>query len=137
VPASPVGAPDPNGLGLAFGRLSSGARKTSKVAVVVAGALIGEGETVEAVVAGRLDGHGSVLVLTDRSLLLVDDREWRPFAELIPVGPQLEVQGWQDDRTASLTFVFAGRTLVLDQIPDRDVAVEMAGRIRQRAANGA
>jgi hypothetical protein len=122
---------------LAFGRLSSGARKTSKVAIVVAGALIGEGETVEAVVGGRLEGHGSVLVLTDRSLLLVDDREWRPFSEAIPVGPQLEVQGWQDDRTASLTLVFNGRSLVLDQIPDRELAVEMANRIRYRVGGPA
>jgi hypothetical protein len=98
----------------------------------VAAALIGEGETVEAVVGGRFEGHGAVLVLTDRSLWLVDEREWRPFAEQVPVGPELEVQGWQDDRTASLTLTFAGRSLVLDQIADRELAVEMAGRIRYR-----
>ena len=131
-PPGPVGAADPNGLGLAFGRLGSSARKTAKVAVVVAGALLGEGETVEAVVGGRYEGHGSVLVLTDRGLWLVDDREWRPFVEQIAVGPQLEVQGWQDDRTASLTLVANGRSLVLDQIADRELAVEMAGRIRYR-----
>jgi len=133
VPPGTAGTTDPNGLGLAVGRLGSGARKTAKVAVVVAGALLDEGETVEAVVAGKVEGHGAVLVLTDRSLRLVDDREWRPLHERIPVGPQLEVQGWQDDRTASLTFVFEGRNLVLDQIPDRELAVEMAGRIRYRA----
>lgn len=131
-PVGPVGQADPNGVGLAFGRLGSAARKTAKVAVLVAGALLAEGETVEAIVGGRFEGHGSVLVLTDRSLWLVDDREWRPFAEQIPVSPQLDVQGWQDDRTASLTLVFGGRSLVLDQIPDRPLAVEMAGRIRYR-----
>ncbi len=117
---------------MAFGRLGSGARKTAKVAVVVAGALLGQGEVVEAVVGGRYEGHGSVLVLTDRGLWLVDDREWRPFVEQIAVTPQLEVQGWQDDRTASLTLVLHGRSLVLDQIPDRELAVELAGRIRYR-----
>jgi len=132
-PPGATGAPDPNGLGLAFGRLGSGARKSAKAAVTVAGALLDEGETVEAVVAGRLEGHGAVVVLSDRSLRLVDDREWRPFHEQLPLGPGLEVQGWQDDRTASLTFVFGGRSLVLDQIPDRELAVEMAGRIRYRA----
>jgi hypothetical protein len=100
--------------------------------VVVAGAVLPDGETVEAVVAGRVEGHGSVLVLTDRSLVLVDDREWKPLVETIPISSQLEVQGWQDDRTASLTLVAGGRTLVLDQIADRELAVEMAGRIRYR-----
>ena len=104
---------------------------------MVAGALLDEGETVEAVVGGKFEGHGAVVVLTDRTLRLVDDREWRPVAEQIPVGPQLEVQGWQDDRSASLTFVFDGRSLVLDQIPDRELAVEMAGRVRYRAGAGA
>ena len=118
---------------MAISRLGGGARKTASVAAVVAGVLLDEGETVEAVVAGKFEGHGAVVVLTDRSLRLVDGREWRPFHETIPVGPQLEVQGWQDDRSASLTFVFGGRTLVLDQIPDRELAVEMAGRIRYRA----
>ena len=113
-------------------RSGGSAAAPAKVAVVVAGALLGEGETVEAVVGGRYEGHGSVLVLTDRGLWLVDDREWRPFVEQIAVGPQLEVQGWQDDRTASLTLVANGRSLVLDQIADRELAVEMAGRIRYR-----
>jgi hypothetical protein len=131
-PPGPAGAADPNGLGLAFARLGAGTRKSAKAAALVAGALLGEGETVEAVVGGRFEGHGAVLVLTDRSLWLVDEREWRPFAEQISVDPQLEVQGWQDDRTASLTLVFQGRSLVLDQIADREQAVEMAGRIRYR-----
>jgi len=108
-------------------------RKSATVAVTVAGALLDDTEVVEAVIGGRFEGHGAVAVLTDRGIHLVDDREWRPFHEQIPLGPGLEVQGWQDDRTASLTFVFGGRSLVLDQIPDRELAVEMAGRIRYRA----
>ena len=130
-----MGSPDPNGLGMAFGRLDAASRKTAKVAIVVAGVLLDEGEMVEAVVAGRVEGNGAVLVLTDRSLVLVDDRQWKPFAEVIQLGPGLEVQGWQDDRTASLTLVFGGRSLVLDQIAAREQAVEMAGRIRYRTGN--
>jgi hypothetical protein len=131
------GSPDPNGLGTAYGRLGSAARKTTKVAAVVAGAVIEDGATVEAVVGGRFEGNGAVVVLTDRSLLLVDEREWKPTVERLPLDASLQVQGWQDDRTASLTFVFAGRTLVLDQIPDRELAVEMAGRIRYRTGTTA
>jgi hypothetical protein len=126
------GPPDPNGLGLAFERLGSPARKVAKVAVVVAGAVLDDGEAVEAVVAGRIDGHGGVLVLTDRRLLLVDERPWRPLVERLAVDAGLQVQGWQDDRTASLTLLAGGRQLVIDQITDRPLAVEMAQRIRYR-----
>ena len=128
----PSGPADPNSLGLAVARLGNGARKTTKVAVAVAGALLDDGETVECVVGGKLEGNGALLVLTDRALLLVDDRQWKPFTELIQVDAALQVQGWQDDRTASLTLVFGGRQLVVDQIPDRPLAVEMAQRIRYR-----
>jgi hypothetical protein len=131
-PPGPAGTTDPNGLGLAYARLGAGTRKSAKTAALVAGALLAEGEMVEAVVGGRFEGHGAVLVLTDRSLWLVGEREWRPVAEQVAVDPQLDVQGWQDDRTASLTLVFQGRSLVLDQIADRELAVEMAGRIRYR-----
>ncbi len=131
-PPPNVGPPDPNGLGIAFDRLSGGAKKSAKVAIAVAGAALDEGELVDSVVAGKVEGNGAVLVLTDRKLLLVDDRAWRPLVERIAVDPGLQVQGWQDDRSASLTLVFAGRQLVIDQIADRPQAVEMAQRIRYR-----
>lgn len=100
--------------------------------VAVAGALLDEGEVVDSVVAGKVEGNAAVLVLTDRKLLLVDERQWRPLVERIAVDGGLQVQGWQDDRSASLTLVFAGRQLVIDQIADRPLAVEMAQRIRYR-----
>jgi len=129
---APVGPPDPNGLGVGVARLGNSARKTAKVAVAVAGALLDDGELVEAVVAGKVEGNGAVLVLTDRRLLLADDRQWKPLTERFAVDASLQVQGWQDDRTASLTLVIGGRQLVLDQIVDRPLAVEMAQRIRYR-----
>ena len=93
-----------------------------------------------AMTAGRLTGDRivaalgarAVLALTDRDLVLVDDRTWRPVSERFPLDAGLQVQGWQDDRTASLTLVTAGRQLVVDQIADRPLAVEMAQRIRYR-----
>ena len=131
-PVAPVGPPDPNGLGLAAMRLGNGGRKVGRTALIVAGALLQEGEAVEAAVSGKFEGNGAVLVLTDRSLLLVDDRMWKPVSERFPVDASLQVQGWQDDRTASLTLLVGGRQLVLDGIPDRPLAVEMAQRIRYR-----
>jgi hypothetical protein len=93
---------------------------------------LADGEQVEAAVAGKVAGNGAVLVLTDRALHLVDDRQWKPTTERFEVNGSLQVQGWQDERTASLTLVVDGRQLVIDQIPDRPLAVEMAQRIRHR-----
>ena len=70
--------------------------------------MLEDGEVVEAVVAGKLEGNAAVLVLTDRALLLADDRQWRPFTQRMTVDADLQVQGWQDDRTASLTLVARG-----------------------------
>lgn len=136
-PPSPVGVPDPNQLGAAIARSGNSTRKATKVAVAIAGALLAEGEVVEAVVGGKLEGNAAVVVLTDRGLLLVDDRQWKPFTERLTVDPGLQVAGWQDDRTASLTFVVGGRQLVVDQIGDRPLAVEMAQRIRYRTGASA
>lgn len=87
---------------------------------------------VEAVVAGKYEGNSAVLVLTDKALVLADDRMWRPVNERFKLDSGLQVQGWQDDRTASLTLVSGGRQLVVDQIADRPLAVEMAQRVRYR-----
>ena len=103
--------------------------------MAVASALLTDGEVVEAAVAGRLDGNHAVLVLTDQALVLGDERQWKPTAERLTVGPELQVQGWQDDRTASLTLLVEGRQVVIDQIGDRALAVEMAQRIRYRAGS--
>ncbi len=132
-PPGPAGPPDPHGLGASIGRWGNGAKKQAKTAVAVAGAVLKDGEVVEASVAGRLDGNPAVLALTDQALVLVDDRQWKPTVERFTVGSDLQVQGWQDDRTASLTIVFGGRQLVVDQIGDRPLAVEMAQRIRYRS----
>jgi len=102
------------------------------VALAVAGAVLSEGEVVEALVAGKFEGNPAALVLTDRALFLVDDRQWKPTTERFELEGDLQVHGWQDDRTASLTLAVAGRQLVVDQITDRPLAVEMAQRIRYR-----
>jgi hypothetical protein len=91
---------------------------------------------VEAVVVGKVDGHPAVAALTDRAVVVADARQWRPFARRLALDPGLQVQGWQDDRTASLTLTSTsapmGETVVVDQIADRPLAVEMAQRIRYR-----
>jgi hypothetical protein len=130
--AAPAGPADPNGLGIAAQRLGGSPRKHARIALAVAGAVLEPSEVVEAVVAGRLDDHPAVLVLTDRALVLADERQWRPVVERFALDARLQVQGWQDDRTASLTLLHGGRELVVDRITDRPLAVELAQRIRAR-----
>ena len=113
-------------------RLGNAARKSGKSSLLVAAVLLDAGEVVECVVAGRLDGEQAAAVLTDRRLLLVNERAWSPAVIVLAVDPGLAVQGWQDSRTASLTFLTNGRQIILDLIADKPLAVEVAGRIRSR-----
>jgi hypothetical protein len=129
---APVGPPDPNGLGVAAMRMGNGARRNAKIPLLVAGAVLESGEAVEAVVAGRFEGNAAVLVLTDRGVLLVDERPWKPITERFTVDASTQVQGWQDDRSATVTLYIGGRQVVIDHIADRPLAVEMAQRIRYR-----
>ena len=94
--------------------------------------MLDPGDVAEALVVGRCDGQVAALALTDRALVLVDDRQWKPRVERFTLDASLQVQGWQDDKTASLTLVVGGRQVVVERIADRPVAVEMAQRIRAR-----
>lgn len=129
-----MGPPDPHRLGAAVSRLGNGARKSGKASLLIAGALLDEGENVECAVAGRFEGEPAAAVLTDRRLVLVNERAWSPSVVILPLDSNLAVQGWQDDRTASLTFLTSGQQLVFEQIADRPLAVEVAGRIRARTS---
>ena len=44
------------------------------------------------------------------------------------------MQGWQDDRTASLIFVTEGQSVTFSFIIDRPLAQEMAQLVRNRVA---
>jgi hypothetical protein len=97
--------------------------------------VLDDGEFVECVVVGRFEGEPASATLTNRRLLVVNERAWRPAVVTVPV-EGVVVQGWQDARTASLMLVTDGRQLVVEQINDRPVAIEMAQRIRSRQAGG-
>jgi hypothetical protein len=94
--------------------------------------LLDHAEIVECVAAGRMEGEPAVAVLTDRRILLVNERAWTPSVTSLAVDQSLTVQGWQDSRTASLTFVTGASQHVLEQITDKQLAIEAAGRIRAR-----
>lgn len=86
--------------------------------------------------AGRMGGEPAAVVLTGRRLMLVNERAWTPVVVILTVDPGLTVQGWQDSRTASLTFVADDGQYVIEQILDKGLAVEIAGRIRNKTGTG-
>ncbi len=83
------------------------------------------------VVPGLVDDVVGVAVVTDRRVLVVNGRQWRPFVADIPIETGLVVEGWQDETTAMLTFV-AGTPVRLTAIVDKPLAFEAARIVREQ-----
>ena len=91
-------------------------------------------EQLECVVQGHVNNSNGVAALTDQRVVLVNEREWLPEVIVFEIGTDLVVQGLQDDRTASLTFMGGGLKVTISGIVDRAVAHEMARAVRARVA---
>ena len=111
-------------------RLGGGARRAGKVALAVLATVLDEGDVVAIVVQGRYRGEPAVAALVEGRVIVANDRQWKPDVAEIAVDAELVVHGWQDDRTAALTFVRGDTAEVVERIGDRGLAVEMAHRIR-------
>ncbi len=138
-PVAPPVAPapvvnDPHGIGVALGRLGGGSRRGSRASAAALGVLLVEGEVIEGLVAGQVFGANAVAALTNQRFLVVNDREYKPDVIEITVDPACTVQGWQDDRTAALLVQSGGQAAQIERIADRPLAMELAQRIRARAA---
>ena len=90
---------------------------------------------IDALVGGRYQNQAGVAALTSRRLILVNEHEWVPDVRIVPLTGDLVVQGWQDDRTASLIFVTEGQSVTFSFIIDRPLAQEMAQLVRNRVAS--
>jgi hypothetical protein len=134
-PESPIGVVDPAALAPAVARLSANAQRAGRVAAAVLSAQLHDGEHVDALVQGLYQNHAAVAVLTNERVVVVNDHEWRPDRRAIQITADLVVQGWQDDRTASLVFVTEGQSVTISMITDRPLAQEMAHLIRGRVAD--
>lgn len=134
--AAPVApqANDPHGVGLQVGRLGNAARRGGKVAFVVAAALLDESERVEVVVQGRYLGSPGAIVVTATRVLVVNDAPWKPAVRSIPLVAGVTVQGWQDERVATILIRYDDEDTTVDRIPDRLIARELANKIRSRVA---
>jgi len=126
---------DPFGLDVVVAKMSAGARRAGAVSLGILSTLLVEGEVVEAVVQGVYQHHAAVVALTTRRVLIVNDRHWAPDVRLVPIGADMVVQGWQDDRRATLLFGSGGRGLVVAGIVDRPLARDLARRVRELVAS--
>jgi hypothetical protein len=91
-----------------------------------------EGERVETLIQGRFNDANGVVALTNQRLLAVNDKTWKPDVVEIAIDAALDVQGWQEDRMATLLLRRPDRTLVIDRVLDGQVAAELANNIRAR-----
>lgn len=137
---APVTAPvapqanDPHGVGLQVGRLGNAARRSGKLAFVVAAALLDESERVDVVVQGRYLGSPGAILVTSTRVLVVNDAQWKPAVRSIPLVAGVTVQGWQDERVATILIRYDEEDTTVDRIPDRLIARELANKIRSRVA---
>jgi hypothetical protein len=123
---------DPHAVGQAVARLGSKAKRDGKVSFAVLSAVLEEGDVVEIVVQGRVRGVPGVAALVGSKLVFVNERWWKPEVVAMPISNGLQIQGLQDDRSATVVVSEANRQEVIELIPDRLMAVEFAHRVRDR-----
>jgi hypothetical protein len=135
-PAPAPTSDDPHAVGACVGRLGFSAKRNARVSAGIVTALLDDGEHAQQLVQGSFLGKHAVAVLTDRRLLIVNDREWKPDVRSMALRSDLTVEGMGDDRTASLTFRCGGEIVEVSGIGDPSQARELAHRIRTAVAEG-
>jgi hypothetical protein len=90
---------------------------------------------VEVVVQGTYQHRPAVVALTDRRVVVVNERRWHPDVRSIDVTRDLVVQGWQDERQATLVFAADGRSVVVTAVEDRPLARDLARQVREKVAS--
>ena len=111
-------------------------RRSGRTAAAIASVLLEDGEVVECLVQGDHLGAKAVAILTDRRLLVVNDKEWKPVVTSLHLVVGDSVQGFGDDRSASLTFTSGGVPLSIESISDTALARELAQRARAKIGGG-
>lgn len=131
-PPLPPSAHDTHGLAASVSRLSPAAQIHGRVPFSIAGALLAEHEVVMTAVAGSSLGMPTVVLATDRRVLVVSDHGYVPEVEAFALGSSLGVHGRHANDQASLTFTQGDRLITVDQIVDVGIAVELANTVRHR-----
>jgi len=134
VAAVSAGPSDPHRIGAIALTLGMFSRRSGKTALLIISSQLEAGEAVEALVVGRFRGEDGACVVTGSRVLLANDREWKPDLLAIPIRAGLAVQGWQDDKSASLVFQHDGPAATIDQIGEREMAQRLAVVLRGKVA---
>ncbi|MDQ2679099.1 MAG: hypothetical protein M3Y51_10175 [Actinomycetota bacterium] len=128
----PAGEPisDPHGLEAAVGRLSVHDQERAAVAIAVCGALLEPDELVAVVVTGQMLGRPAAVAVTDRRVIIANDRRWQPLVDVYRIDSKLVVRGRHDRQVAALSFADMTRLSMIDGITEVELAIELAERIR-------
>lgn len=97
---------------------------------MIAAALLGDGEKVEAVVCGEYYGNDAVLVVTDQRALTVSTRPYKPDTDSIPRTAITEVNGWIESNRATLRIAGRDHNVVIGDIAELDDAQNVAKILR-------
>jgi len=137
VPPEPTvsqGVNDPHQMAPLVAQLSATSLRAGRVALGILSAVLRPEEVVIALVQGQYQNQPAVGALTSERLLLVNEHEWQPDVREVPLTPDLVVQGLQDERTASLTFITEGVGVTISAVAERPLAHDMARLVRERIA---
>ncbi|MCB1256448.1 MAG: hypothetical protein KDB26_05045 [Microthrixaceae bacterium] len=120
----------------AIGRLSVQDRDRAAIPLLVAGALLGSGEEVLGLLVGQMLGRPSVMVLTSKRILVVNDRRWQPVVDVYLLDRDLEVRGRHDRNVAAIGLSDSNGLSMVDGIFDVQSAMNMVARIRTIIEDG-
>jgi hypothetical protein len=116
-------------------RLGSAAKRAGKVSFAVLTAMLDPDDMAEIVIQGRIHGVPGAAALVGSKIVLVNERFWKPEVIVVELDATTQVQGWQDDRTATVMISDPEHREVVERVPDRLLAVEFAQRVRDRVAS--
>ena len=122
--------PDPHGFTEFARGLSNTTQKRAKAAVVAAAMVLESGEVVRDFVCGQYLGHDGVAVLTDRRLILANNRTFSPEVQTVPASDVTAVKGWVEGKRATLRITANDVEAVLGDIAEVDRAQEFAQALR-------
>ncbi len=100
------------------------------MALAVCGALLEPDELVAGVVTGQMLGRPAAVAVTDRRVIIANDRRWQPLVDVYRIDSKLVVRGRHDRQVAALSFADTTRLSMIDGITEVELAIELAERIR-------
>ena len=100
-------------------------------------AVLVQGERVECGHGGRLDGAAAVLTLTDRRLMVTDERDWSPLVTWFSLDAAARRAGLGGPARRHHRAVAGGRQVTIDTITDKQPAYELVAQRPAWAADPA